>query len=124
MADSMQNYGLIRKSAGHAVLKPIPLPRLLDDYVLIRVVTVAINPTDWTTLEATGDDGTLVGCDWAGIVQEIGPAVTKDLRIGDRVAGCAHGGKSAGRIYIFLCSNPFCNQEEGIVQYKLTYNRQ
>ncbi|KKP04335.1 TOXD [Trichoderma harzianum] len=95
MADSMQNYGLVRKSAGHAVLQPIPLPQLLDDYVLIRVVTVAINPTDWTTLEASGDDGTLVGCDWAGIVEKIGPAVTKDLRVGDRVAGCAHGGNDA-----------------------------
>ncbi|KAL7915481.1 putative zinc-binding oxidoreductase ToxD [Trichoderma velutinum] len=95
MADSIQNYGLVRKSAGHAVLQSIPLPRLLDDYVLIKVVTVAVNPTDWTTLEAVGDDGTLVGCDWAGIVQEIGPAVTKELRIGDRVAGSAHGGNDA-----------------------------
>ncbi|KAL7954595.1 putative zinc-binding oxidoreductase ToxD [Trichoderma compactum] len=95
MADSIQNYGLVRKSAGHAVLQPIPLPRLPDDYVLIRAVTVAINPTEWTTLEAAGDNGTLVGCDWVGIVEEIGPAVAKELRIGDRVAGCAHGGNDA-----------------------------
>lgn len=69
------------------------MPKLLDDYVLVKTVAVAINPTDWTTLEAAGDDGTLVGCDFAGTVEEIGPAVTKSLKKGDRVVGCAHGGK-------------------------------
>lgn len=92
MTSQVRNYGLIRKGVGHAVLQAIPIPRLLDDYLLIRTVTVAINPTDWTTLDAVGDNGTLVGCDWAGIVEEIGPAVTKKFKIGDRVAGYAHGG--------------------------------
>ena len=93
MSSLIQNYGLIRKSMGHAALEPIPMPKLLDDYVLVKTVAVAINPTDWTTLEAAGDDGTLVGCDFAGTVEEIGPAVTKSLKKGDRVVGCAHGGK-------------------------------
>lgn len=101
MTSYPQNYGLIRKGTGHAVLQAIPLPKLLDDYLLIKVVAVAINPTDWTTLEAPGDNGTLVGCDWAGIVQEIGPAVTKKLQVGDRVAGFAHGGMSVWRVDSF-----------------------
>ncbi len=92
MSSPVQNYGVIRQGIGHAVLKPIPIPKLPDDYLLIRTVTVAINPTDWTTLDAVGDNGTLVGCDWAGIVEEIGPAVTKKIRKGARVAGFAHGG--------------------------------
>ena len=93
MSFLLQNYGLVRKSIGQAALEPIPIPKLLDDYVLIRTVAVAINPTDWTSLEAAGADGTLVGCDFAGIVEEIGSGVTKNLKKGDRVAGGAHGGK-------------------------------
>lgn len=86
------NYGLVRQDTGHAVLQEIPIPKLLSGYLLIKVVTAAVNPTDWTTLDAVGDNGTLVGCDWAGIVEEIGPAVTKKFQRGDRVAGFAHGG--------------------------------
>jgi NADPH:quinone reductase-like Zn-dependent oxidoreductase len=63
------NFGLLRKTAAQALLQRIPVPTLPDDYLLVKVVTVALNPTDWTTLEAAGDDGTLVGCDWAGTVE-------------------------------------------------------
>lgn len=90
-----QNYGLIRTAAGKAELLPIPLQTLPDDYIRVRTVAVAVNPTDWTTLEATGLDGSLAGCDWAGYVEEVGPAVTKKLTKGDRVAGSAHGGTYA-----------------------------
>ena len=90
-----QNFGLIRTATGKAELLPIPLQKLPDDYVRVKTVAVAINPTDWTTLEAKGLDGSLVGCDWAGIIEEVGPAVTKSLTKGDRVAGCSHGGKMA-----------------------------
>lgn len=88
----MQNYGLIREGAGNAVLKPIPIPKLRDVYILVRTVAVALNPTDWTTLDAPGDNGTLVGCDYAGVVEEVGRAVTQDFKKGDRIAGFAHGG--------------------------------
>ncbi|GAP82495.1 putative zinc-binding oxidoreductase [Rosellinia necatrix] len=91
----MQNYGLIREAAGKAVLRPIPIPRLRDDYILVRTVAVALNPTDWTTLDAPGEDGTLVGCDYAGIVEKVGEAVARDFSKGDRVAGFAHGGNDA-----------------------------
>jgi NADPH:quinone reductase-like Zn-dependent oxidoreductase len=91
------NYGLIRKSTGVAGLERIPIPAVPDDYVLIRVVAVAVNPTDWTTLDAPGDNGTLVGCDWAGLVEEVGPKVEKSFKKGDRVAGFAHGGRSSPR---------------------------
>jgi NADPH:quinone reductase-like Zn-dependent oxidoreductase len=87
------NYGLIRKATGVAALEQIPIPTIPNEYLLIRVVAVAVNPTDWTTLDAPGDHGTLVGCDWAGLVEEIGPKVEKPFKKGDRVAGFAHGGK-------------------------------
>ncbi|KAI0489983.1 putative zinc-binding oxidoreductase ToxD [Xylaria cf. heliscus] len=91
----MQNYGLIRVGTGKAVLKPIPIPQLRDDYILVRTVAVALNPTDWTTLDAPGDDGTLVGCDYAGVVEEVGSAVTRNFEKGDRIAGFGHGGNDA-----------------------------
>ncbi|KAI9707874.1 MAG: hypothetical protein M1820_004480 [Bogoriella megaspora] len=91
----MENLGLIREGTGNAVLRPIPVPRLLDDYILVRTVAIALNPTDWTTIDAKGDDGTVVGCDYSGIVEEVGKAVTKPFKKGDRIAGFAHGGNDA-----------------------------
>ncbi|KAK0793574.1 hypothetical protein LTS16_012477 [Friedmanniomyces endolithicus] len=87
-----QNYGLLREGTGQAVLRPLPIPKLRNDYVLIRTEAIALNPTDWTTLDAEGDDGTIVGCDFAGVVEEVGDAVTKPFKKGDRVTGFAHGG--------------------------------
>lgn len=89
-----ENFGLVRQGTGRSVLQRIPIPQLRDDYILVRTVAVALNPTDWTTLDAPGDDGTIVGCDYAGIVEQVGPAVTKIFKKGDRVAGFGHGGKA------------------------------
>jgi NADPH:quinone reductase-like Zn-dependent oxidoreductase len=94
----MQNYGLLRKGTGKAQLCAIPVPKLRDDYILVRTVAIALNPTDWTTLEAPGDDNTIVGCDYAGIVEEVGPAVRRPFKKGDRIAGFAHGGRSMLRL--------------------------
>ncbi|KAJ9612482.1 hypothetical protein H2200_004079 [Cladophialophora chaetospira] len=92
MSSRRQNFGLIRQGTGRAVLKQINIPKLPDDYILVRTMTIALNPTDWTTLDAVGDDGTLMGCDYAGIVEEVGKAVKKRFKKGDRVAGFGHGG--------------------------------
>ncbi|KAF7185518.1 Protein TOXD [Pseudocercospora fuligena] len=86
-----QNYGLVREKTSTAVLKAIPIPRVPDDYILIRTVAVALNPTDWTTIDAEGANETLVGVDYAGTVEAVGKAVTRPFRKGDRVAGLAHG---------------------------------
>jgi NADPH:quinone reductase-like Zn-dependent oxidoreductase len=66
-------------------VKPKPSPSDL----LIKVVAVALNPTDWKHIEA-GSPST-VGCDFAGIVEEVGDAVTRPLKKGDRVWGSVHG---------------------------------
>ena len=33
---------------GKAEIKEVPLPKLRDDYVLVKVKNVALNPTDWS----------------------------------------------------------------------------
>jgi NADPH:quinone reductase-like Zn-dependent oxidoreductase len=35
--------------------------------------------------------GCTVGCDYAGTVVQVGPKVTKDFKVGDRIAGFTHG---------------------------------
>ncbi|KAK9351747.1 chaperonin 10-like protein [Lipomyces doorenjongii] len=71
-----------------------PLPTLRDDYILVQTVAVALNPTDWKTIDFLSSPGALVGCDYAGIVKAVGKAVTKVFKEGDRVCGFAHGSNS------------------------------
>ncbi|KAE8371532.1 chaperonin 10-like protein [Aspergillus bertholletiae] len=69
-----------------------PLPTLRDDYILIKTVCVALNPTDWKHVEYDfGAPGCVVGCDYSGIVEEVGKNVKKSFRKGDRVFGFTHG---------------------------------
>lgn len=69
------------------------LPKLRDDYVLVKTEAIALNPTDWKHVAfGLGADGCLVGCDFSGVVKEVGPAVTKPWKVGDRICGVAHGG--------------------------------
>lgn len=88
----MQNFGLLREDTGIAALRAIPIPKLYPGYILVKTVAVALNPTDWTSLDAVGQPGTIVGCDYAGIVEQLGSAGSKKFKKGDRIAGFAHGG--------------------------------
>ncbi|KAM4056692.1 zinc-binding dehydrogenase [Hirsutella rhossiliensis] len=72
-----------------------PRPTLRDDYLLVKTHAIALNPTDWKHAELTQTPGVLLGCDYAGVVEEVGPKVTKPFKKGDRVMGFVHGGNSA-----------------------------
>jgi NADPH:quinone reductase-like Zn-dependent oxidoreductase len=89
-----QNFAIVRTATGKAELRSVPLPDLPDDYILVKTAAVAMNPTDWTTLDAKGDAGTVVGVDYAGVVEKVGPAVSRDFTKGDRIAGISQGGGS------------------------------
>ncbi|RMZ80058.1 hypothetical protein DV738_g3096, partial [Chaetothyriales sp. CBS 135597] len=67
-----------------------PIP---PTYILVKVHSIALNPTDWKHLYigAGGPDPTIVGCDYAGTVVQVGEGVTKAFSPGDRIAGCGHG---------------------------------
>ncbi|KAJ5827401.1 Protein TOXD [Penicillium robsamsonii] len=70
------------------------IPALRDDYILVKVEAVALNPTDWKHVKFLSPPGSLVGCDYAGIVQKIGKNVKKLFKEGDRVCGFVHGGNA------------------------------
>jgi len=88
----MQNFGLLRADTSTAELRAIPIPELRPGYILVKTVAVALNPTDWTSLDAVGQPGTIVGCDYAGIVEQVGSGGSNRFKKGDRIAGFAHGG--------------------------------
>ncbi|KAK4188418.1 chaperonin 10-like protein [Podospora australis] len=72
---------------GKPEVKTVPLPKLRDNYILVRTTAVGLNPTDWKHVDGArvGEAviGTRVGCDYAGIVEEVGKAVTKPFKKGD-----------------------------------------
>ncbi|KIW13878.1 hypothetical protein PV08_06659 [Exophiala spinifera] len=76
-----------------AVVEDRPVPKLRDDYLLIKVNAVALNPTDWKHVEnQMPAEGGIIGCDFSGTVEEVGSAVTKPWSKGDKIMGVAHGG--------------------------------
>lgn len=50
------------------------LSSLRDDYLLIRTVAVALNPSDWKPIDCMPTPGALTGCDYAGVVEGLAPA--------------------------------------------------
>lgn len=70
--------------------RPSPKPR--SGYVLVDVKAVALNPTDWKHIDYLNNKGSLVGCDYAGVVAETGSGYSKQWKVGDRICGFAHGG--------------------------------
>lgn len=75
-----------------AKVADVPLPKIRPTYLLAKVDSVALNPTDWKHISGKrAADGCISGCDFAGTVVEVGPEVTKSFKPGDRVAGTTHG---------------------------------
>ncbi|KAJ5110634.1 hypothetical protein N7532_001169 [Penicillium argentinense] len=82
---------IVVQEPGHAELRDVPIPELPEDYILVKTKAVALNPTDWRHIDYVACTGATVGCDYAGIVEAVGPRVTKPFKQGDRVAGFVHG---------------------------------
>ncbi len=72
----------------------LPCPKPLSGQVLVRVTAAAVNPID--TYIRNGADywelpkPFIIGCDLAGVVESVGPEVTR-FRPGDRVWGTNQG---------------------------------
>ncbi|KAI8931620.1 hypothetical protein NX059_011272 [Plenodomus lindquistii] len=87
---------VVHKSKGVSeVRSDVPLPKIPgDDWILVKTKAVALNPTDWKNIDNAPSEGAIAGCDYAGVVEEVGKGVTR-LNVGDRVAGFARGGDPA-----------------------------
>ncbi|KAK7426018.1 hypothetical protein QQZ08_007466 [Neonectria magnoliae] len=90
-----QNQVVKILAAGKADIVDVEIPKLpASDYILVKTTAVAINPTDWKHVDfadAISCVGTWVGCDYAGVVEEVGPGVTKQFQKGDRICGPVNG---------------------------------
>ncbi|KAF2801093.1 GroES-like protein [Melanomma pulvis-pyrius CBS 109.77] len=81
---------VVVKAPNVAEVNNVPLPKLRDDYIIIKTKAVALNPTDWKFL-GKGPVGAISGCDYSGVVEEVGKAVTVPFKVGDKVAGFVRG---------------------------------
>jgi NADPH:quinone reductase-like Zn-dependent oxidoreductase len=79
---------------GHAqVITNRPRPQLRPTYILVRTVAVAVNPADNLYLQfGLAQAGSLLGNDYAGIIEQVGLDAERSWKVGDRVCGCTRGG--------------------------------
>jgi len=77
-------------------LVDVPIPKLEPHQLLVRVGSVAQNPTDVQSLDGNAfGNGAVLGCDFTGTVEKLGEKVTS-VKVGDRVAGLVWGGEIPG----------------------------
>ncbi|KAF2648584.1 putative zinc-binding oxidoreductase ToxD [Lophiostoma macrostomum CBS 122681] len=81
---------VIIKEHGIAAVADIPEQNMQPDYVKVRTVALAMNPTDLHHTSGAGRVGGIIGCDLAGIVEEVGKDCKTDVKKGDAVYGVAH----------------------------------
>jgi len=91
MSNSKQLAIVVGSDKRSYAVKSIDIPKYDADEVLVKVHSAAQNPTDWKSLEyGFSGEGCVPGCDYAGVVQEVGSNVKK-VKQGDRVAGWIAG---------------------------------
>ncbi|OJI98878.1 hypothetical protein ASPVEDRAFT_60099 [Aspergillus versicolor CBS 583.65] len=70
------------------------IPKLRDDYVLVKTVSVGLNPSDWKHIDFLSPPGVLLGGDYSGVVEAVGKDVKLPWKKGDRICGSTHGGNA------------------------------
>lgn len=88
---AMQTAIQIKGPGKAQIVKDTPMPKLRDDYIIVKTAAVALNPTDWKQIDYLPSPGAIVGCDYSGVVEKVGPAVKHGPHVGDRVMGMVHG---------------------------------
>ncbi|CAF2120535.1 unnamed protein product [Rotaria magnacalcarata] len=84
---------LVVREQKKLVVEELPFPKYGSKELLIKVTHVAQNPTNWKHVHfGLAKPGSIVGCDFSGIVVKVGKEAVGNYRKGERVAGCVHGG--------------------------------
>ncbi|CAE6395221.1 unnamed protein product [Rhizoctonia solani] len=78
-------------------LEQIPIPTLEINEVLIRIHSIAQNPTDWKHTDFLSPVGNVIGCDFSGTVVKLGADSISRVKVGDTVAAHVHGGNYKDR---------------------------
>ncbi|MCJ1434193.1 hypothetical protein MMC27_003560 [Xylographa pallens] len=91
----------IRTGADGSLLeaRDIPVPGCSPNAILVKVHSVALNPSDYKMPDLVRTSGLLAGCDFAGEIVEVGSEVQRveqrpgraPWAVGDRVCGAVHG---------------------------------
>lgn len=94
MATQTRKALVIRERDGKQTLvqEQLAMPQPASNQALVKVSMAAQNPTDVLCFDGhVFGDGSVLGCDFAGVVEAIGSEVTR-LKTGDKVAGLIWGG--------------------------------
>ena len=86
---------IVVKGYGQAVIDPdVPLPKLETGDVLVKATAYALNPVDNIFIDGLPQPGTIQGCDYAGVVEQVGEGVDFEWKVGTRIAGYVPASKS------------------------------
>ena len=112
---------IVTKGASKAVVESsVPMPKLQSGEILVRTTAFALNPVDQAFVDYMAQPGTILGCDYAGVVVETAEGVDPVWEKGMRVAGYVHGSE-----YLRISSCPFtfvqCDGRDG--DYKTKHRR-
>ncbi|KAJ4387781.1 hypothetical protein N0V93_008383 [Gnomoniopsis smithogilvyi] len=85
------SQAIVCTGAGQAEVQNLPTPQVRDGHILVKTKAVALNPTDWKSVDSGEPVGNRIGCDFSGVVEEVGQNVAKPFKKGDRVCGMVFG---------------------------------
>lgn len=97
LASRLLNMGLNKPRGPGCEVRDVPKPTIEPHEILVRVRAVALNPTDFKHADIVSPPNSILGCDYAGEVVEIGAQAPGNWAMGDRVAGAIHGGLYSDR---------------------------
>lgn len=56
-----KNFAVVVKEPGEAVVTEVSIPKLRDDYIIVKTKAISLNPTDWKHVDYVAPKGCRVG---------------------------------------------------------------
>ena len=85
-----KNTAIVVQKPGEAIATEVTIPKLRDDYVIVKVKAVALNPTDWKHIDLLTSNGARVS-DFRAWVLGLGPSSFKPLTLSHRTSWLTKG---------------------------------